>query len=79
MKFSCEKGAKGNCSLYALMSRSLTFYTVYRCCTYFGLFMRGHPKEGQEDQSVNGALDVGDRRRGRQRGKVEATRSVTQV
>lgn len=61
------------------MSRSLTFYTIYRCCSYFGLFMCGHPKESQEDQSVNGALYVGDRRRRRQRDKVEATRSMTQV
>lgn len=64
---------------YVLMSRSLTFDTVYRCCSYFGLFMCGHPKEGHEDHSVNGALYVGDLRRGRQHGKVEATRGVTQV
>lgn len=49
------------------------------CCSYLGLFMCGHPEEGQEDRPVDGALHVGHRRRGGQGGEVEATRSVMQV
>lgn len=41
--------------------------------------MCGHPEEGQEDRSVNGALHVGHRRGGGQSDKVEAARSVMQV
>lgn len=48
-------------------------------CSYLGLFVRGHPEEGQEDRPVDGALSVDHRRGGGRGGQVEAARSVVQV
>ena len=49
------------------------------CCFYLGLFMCGHPEEGQENRPVDRALHVGHGWGGGQCGRVEATRSVMEV